>query len=59
MVIKTRRKDPELAFKQAIEAGRLSDDYRFKNYAGGYMYMGPGQNGRDAFKNIDTREYDV
>ena len=50
------RKDPQLAFKEAINSGRLSTDKNAPNYAGHYMYMGPGKGG-DAFKHIDTRLY--
>ena len=52
--------DPQEAFAQAITQGRLSDDPNAENYAGKYMYMGKSANGQyDAFKNIDTRQYDV
>ncbi len=47
----------ELAFEQAIEEGRLSDNELAKNYAGDFMYMGRDSNGRDMFKNINTRQY--
>lgn len=44
------------AFSQAISAGRLTTDSRSPRYAGDYMYMGT-VNGRDTFKNRNTREY--
>ncbi|MEE8206872.1 MAG: hypothetical protein V3T82_07975 [Nitrospinaceae bacterium] len=47
----------ELAFEKAIDSGRLNDDEHSSNYAGDYMYMGRDTNGRDAFKNIDSRQY--
>jgi len=50
------------AFKKAIDNGRLSDNPKANNYAGNYMYMGPGCGrlaGQDAFKNSMTRLYDV
>ena len=46
----------DLAFKEALESGRLSVDPEAKNFAGNYMYMGT-TNGRHAFKHISTREY--
>ncbi len=46
------------AFNLAVETGRLSLDRNDSNYAGNYMYMGLNQ-GKDAFKNIMTRAYDV
>jgi len=60
-------RDSKEAFEQAIREGRLSDVPNFKllysspvkNYAGQYMYMGTDENGRDLFKNILTRKYDV
>ena len=54
----TLRKDPQIAFEQAIASGRLSVDPDSPNYAGHYMYMGPTVDGlRDAFKHSLTREY--
>ena len=50
-------KEPQKAFEDAIKEGRLSTDVTAKNYAGHYMYMGPGTNGKDAFKHINTRQY--
>lgn len=47
------------AFEQAIKAGRLSVDSEADNYAGNFMYMGTDESGRDLFKNIETRCYDV
>ena len=53
-------KNPQKAFEQAIEQGRLSKNPDAENYAGKYMYMGKSANGQyDAFKNINTRQYDV
>ena len=49
-------KDAQIAFAEAIGAGRLSADRNAPNYAGKYMYMGTWA-GRDAFKHCDTREY--
>jgi|ETNmetMinimDraft_11_1059920.scaffolds.fasta_scaffold200254_1 hypothetical protein len=48
--------NPDDAFDQAIDTGRLSADPDADNYAGNYMYMGRGPHG-DRFKNITTREY--
>lgn len=48
----------ELAFELAIEEGRLSDDEYADNYAGLYMFMGH-HGGKDLFKNIQSRKYDV
>ena len=58
-------KDSKKAFEQAIREGRLTaerlDDrlFRLPNYAGDYMYMGTDDSGRDLFKSIETRAYDV
>ena len=49
-------KDPRVAFDEAVYSGRLSIDKNATNYAGNFMYMGPGKNG-DTFKNKLTREY--
>ena len=50
---------PDQAFEQAIYERRLSRDPKDDNYAGNYMYMGTPESGRDLFKNIETRRYDV
>ncbi len=51
-------KNPNLAFEEAISAGRLSRVRGTPNYAGDYMYMGPTCDGTgNAFKNIITRQY--
>lgn len=52
-------RDSQQAFQAAIESGRLSINKSQPNYAGKYMYMGTDDDGKDLFKNIDTREYDV
>jgi hypothetical protein len=52
-------RDSQQAFEDAIEAGRLSTDKALANYAGNYMYMHTDDDGRDSFKNIETRFYDV
>ena len=52
-------KDSQAAFDAAIEDGRLSTDRTQANYAGSYMYMHTDDDGRDSFKNIETRKYDV
>ena len=49
-------KDSRQAFEEAIAAGRLSSKDGEWNYAGGWMYMGT-YNGKDQFKNINTRLY--
>ncbi len=51
-------RDSQKAFDEAIQQGRLSTDAKAPNFAGNYMYMGT-DNGRDLFKNIETRSYDV
>ena len=49
--------DPDAAFDKAIADGRLQGHSPHRIlYAGNYMYMGT-VNGRDTFKNIDTRRY--
>ncbi len=52
-------KDSQAAFEDAIRAGRLSTDKAQANHAGNYMYMHTDDDGRDSFKNIETRKYDV
>ena len=49
-------KNPDDAFQDAIDAGRLSANEADANYAGLYMYMGTW-NGIDSFKHINTRQY--
>lgn len=51
------KSEAEKAYERAIFQGRLSGNPNDKNYAGFYMYM--GRNGKDLFKNIETRQYDV
>jgi hypothetical protein len=46
----------EQAFDTAINSGILSNDKTKPNYVGNYMYMG-NNNGKPAFKHIDTRKY--
>ena len=46
------------AFKKAIIEGRLTFNEAAPNYIGNYMFMG-NYNGKDSFKNIQTRKYDV
>lgn len=54
-------RDSQQAFKEAIDAGRLSAEPAANNYAGRFMYMGdcrtPQGNMQSQFKRIDTREY--
>jgi len=52
-------KDPKAAFNRAIQDGRLSGNPAAANYAGKYMYMGTTSYGKDKFKNISSRQYDV
>lgn len=54
----TFRDDSQEAFKDAIDAGKLSASPTSPVYAGRYMYMWT-QHGVDVFKNTDTRKYDV
>ena len=58
MESKPEFKDPDQVFDKAISKGRLSDKPGTPNYAGDYMYMYT-MNGKDLFKNIYTRQYDV
>ena len=48
--------NPELAFQNAIDSGRLSVNPVSEVYVGAYMYMGTFK-GFDQFKHIDTRTY--
>ena len=50
-------RDPQAAFQRAIDAGALSTDPDAADYVGEYMYMYSPDDGRDAFKHIETREY--
>lgn len=49
-------RDPQVAFKEAIEKGRLHTDPKRKFCADNYMYMGT-VDGCDKFKNRHTRQY--
>ena len=53
-----QRTNPNDAFDNAIKNGRLTDDPKDQNFAGNYMFMGT-YNGKDQFKNIMYRKYDV
>ncbi len=48
--------NPQEAFEQAIDVGRLSSDKASPLYVGKWMYMG-SSDGRSMFKSIETREY--
>jgi len=52
-------KCPQQAFEQAVTSGRLTTNPSDDNFAGLYMYMHTDSNGKDIFKNINTRKYDV
>ncbi len=47
----------DAVFDLAVASGRLSDDKSSPVYAGNFMFMGHGNDGRALFKHIDTREY--
>jgi hypothetical protein len=49
-------RDAQVAFNEAIQSGRLSENDKDKNFAGLYMYMYTHQ-GKDLFKNKHTRKY--
>ena len=51
--------DPQEAFTKALVSGRLTKYPKAKHYAGNYMYMFTDEAGKDQFKNINTRRYDV
>lgn len=53
------RDDWNTAFAEAIEGMRLSENEDEENYAGNYMYMCTSYDGKDWFKNKNTRSYDV
>lgn len=57
-MLERETRDPETAFEDAIVEGRLSVNPTNDNHAGKYMFMGR-HNGKDTFKNINTRKYDV
>lgn len=48
--------EPETAFEEAIQQGRLSGNEEDVHYAGHYMYMFHAE-GKAQFKNIITRKY--
>ena len=52
------RQEAREAFDKAINDSRLTTSPNDNNYAGKYMFMGKKQ-GKDLFKNILTRAYDV
>ena len=56
MTIQNQESEAIGAFNKAVQSGRLSTDIYAWNYAGNYMFMGKF-NGRDQFKNIDSRQY--
>lgn len=45
------------AFNDAIADGTLSEIRAAPNFAGVFMYMFTTDDGRDAFKHLNTREY--
>lgn len=49
-------RNSDVAFDDAIQAGRLSADAAQANFAGNFMYMGT-QGGVDLFKHTNTRQY--
>ena len=49
-------KDAVVAFKKAIQEGRLTDNPKDMVWAGNFMYMGR-VDGKDMFKHIDRRFY--
>jgi len=50
-------KDPQEAFRQAIERGTLDAEEESTLFAGNFMYMHTDMDGNDHFKNIITRQY--
>lgn len=50
-------RNPDEAFNNAVESGKLSKDARRSNFAGNYMYMHTDINGYDHFKHVMTRRY--
>lgn len=55
-LIKMKFKSPAVAFEEAIAEKRLSHNETAPNFAGNYMYAGTKE-GKDLFKNVDTRKY--
>jgi len=49
-------RNPQLAFKQALENGGLSHNNSSSNYAEAYKYLYSTQQ-TDAFENVLTHEY--
>ena len=58
LVVQPSFRPAQDAFKDALNTGRLSTTPTDATYAGRYMYMGT-VNGRDLFKHIDSRQYNV
>jgi len=57
---KVFRDDAQEAFRNAIRAGKLSENPQAENYAGRFMYMHSEADAAgyfDVFKNRDTRRY--
>ena len=49
-------RDPQQAFRDAIQQGLLSEDPASPVFADDFMYMGT-IGGRDGFKHVATRQY--
>lgn len=49
-------KNPNQAFNEAVQSGRLSRDPKAPNFIGHYMYMGTWDH-HDHFKHSLTRQY--
>lgn len=56
--IQDHQSEADRAFIQAIKDKRLSENSQDLNYAGHYMYM-YRSDGKDHFKNINSRQYDI
>jgi len=54
-----RFRNPVDAFDDAIASGRLNTRPESSKYAGNWMYMHTDEDGKDVFKNIETRRYDL
>jgi hypothetical protein len=55
-MLNCEKKSAQECFDQAIKEGRLSKNPNDTLFAGHWMYM-YSKNGKDFFKNINTREY--
>ncbi len=57
MEFKPLFRDSQKAFENALKSVFLKTDKQSELYVGNWMYMHTESDGRDAFKNVISREY--